>query len=115
MYDSQSNKRLARGVFIDYSKAFDTIKHDILLAKLEHYEIRGLALQICKSYLTDREHRVRIGETLSNSLTTNCGVPQGSIVGPVFFLLYINDMVNLPNIDSILYADDTTLCFSSTD
>ena len=80
---------------------------------MERYGIRGLALEIFTSYLRDRTHRVRIGKTVSDWLTINIGVPQGSLVSPIFFLIFINDLVNLScNFLPILYADDTTLLFS---
>ena len=118
-------------IFCDLSKAFDCVSHEILLSKLEHIGIRGLALKWFKSYLSNRSqftsitkpsnnsqsHNITLNNIRSTLASVNCGVPQGSILGPLLFNIYIND---LPQIDNnaanyILYADDTNIMFSSDD
>ena len=76
-------------------KAFDTIDHGILLQKLEHYVVRGIVNEWLKSYLFDRKHYVKYNECESDILNVQCGVPQGSILRPTLFLLYINDICNV--------------------
>jgi len=109
------DKRLVTiGVFLDLSKAFDTIKHDILLEKLVYYGIRGPALNWFKSYLTDRFQQVTYSKKLSRLTTILCGVPQGSILGPLLFLIYINDITKCSdNLLMYLFADDTTVFITS--
>ena len=95
---------------MDLSKAFDCVDHDILLSKLKRYGIHETALQWINSYLSDREHFVSWNQSHSSLLNLNIGVPQGSILGPVLFLIYSNDIVNSSNILSfVLFADDTTV------
>ena len=82
------------GIFLDLRKAFDTVDHSILLAKLYSYGIRGMAYDWFVSYLSNRSQFVSIGNTKSISKLTTCGVPQGSVLGPLLFLLYINNFSN---------------------
>ena len=110
------NKTFSCGVFIDLEKAFDTVNHDILVKKLEFYGIRGICNQWFSSYLSNRQQRVKLDGKKSSFLNITCGVPQGSILGPLLFLTYINDMKNSVK-HSILhhFADDTNLLCSDTD
>ena len=104
------------GIFLDLSKAFDTINHDIFLYNIEYYSFRGVALDWFKSYLSSRKQFVRYQMHDSNHKIINCGVPQGSILGSLLFILYINDIVNTTFLlELILFADDTTLLFSHQD
>ena len=108
------NKKYGCGIFIDLRKAFDTVNHEILLRKLEHYGIRGMAQNWFKSYLTNRKQYVSLNGESSELKQIACGVPQGSCLGPLLFLLYIND---LPNISEVLhfylFADDTNIYYEA--
>ena len=107
---------LSCGVFIDFKKAFDTIDHCILLQKLYHYGIRGIINDWFRSYLTDRVQSTQIGSEVSTKLTTACGVPQGSVLGPLLFLLYVNNLCRSSNkLSFYLFADDTNLLYADRD
>ena len=98
------------GVFIDLEKAFDTVNHNILLQKLSHYGIAGTALSWFTSYLTNRHQRVSLDGNVSDYKKIVCGVPQGSILGPLLFLVYLNDLHNaIKNCTTFHFADDTEL------
>ena len=108
--ESIENKKYGCGIFIDLRKAFDTVNHEILLKKLEHYGIRGIALKWFNSYLSNRKQYVYVNGVPSSLLDIKCGVPQGSVLGPLLFLIYINDLPNISNsFDFFLFADDTNI------
>ena len=97
-------------LFLDLSKAFDCLNHDILLFKLKYYGFQDSSFELMKSYLSNRRQYVSFDDVDSEYLTIDIGVPQGSILGPLLFLIYINDIQNSVNsFRPIIYADDTTL------
>ena len=96
-------------IFLDFSKAFDTLDHEILLYKLKYYGIKDKALFLFRNYLTNRRQYTELGGVKSNLSNIKTGVPQGSILGPLLFLLYINDIADITKyLKTIIYADDTT-------
>ena len=102
-------KNYVIGIFVDFTKAFDTVDHDIILSKLDRYGIRGHANDFFRSYLTNREQYTFVNGAKSETKRINFSVPQGSVLGPLFFLLYINDIYRAVD-DTIirLFADDTS-------
>ena len=108
------NKRFGCGIFLDLQKAFDTVNHEILLNKLEHYGIRGIALAWFHFYLNNREQYASVNGYNSRNLNVTCGVPQGSVLGPLLFLIYINAIPNTSfKLAFYLFADDTSIYFES--
>ena len=104
------------GLFLDFTKAFDTVNHKILLQKLDYYGIRGTALKWFDSYISKREQYVDFEGVSSTKKFISCGVPQGSILGPLLFLLYINDIANVSSLlFSLLFADDSNMFLSGKD
>ena len=92
---SIDNGKFGCGIFIDLKKAFDTVNHKILLTKLEHYGVRGSLLKWFETYLTNRRQYVYHNGVASDMGVMTCGVPQGSVLGPLLFLIYVNDLPNI--------------------
>ena len=110
------DQQITCGIFLDFSKAFDTINHCILLENLYKYGIQGLPHAWFSDYVTNRKQYVKVGSAESSLKTITCGVPQGSTLGPLLFLLYINDLPrSWTKLTFTIFADDTNMFYSSKD
>ena len=113
LYQSFDKSKFTLLIFIDLSKAFDTVDHKILTKKLELYRIKGCNLGWIESYLSNRKEFITYGDKQTNLETITCGVPQGSILGPLLFLIFVNDLHKVTKyLDPIMFADDTNLFYS---
>ena len=105
------SKNLTKCTFVDLKKAFDTVNHELLQKKCEHYGLQGTVLKMLESYLKDQLQYIKIEKAESEVKNVKCGVPQGSILGPLLFIIFLNDIPTLKSIEcqTILYADDTVV------
>ena len=111
---SMDNGQATCAVLLDLAKAFDSVNHDILFQKLEYYGIRGIALKLLASYFSCRKQFVSSESNDSSMPNVTLGVPQGSVLGPLFFLVYINNFHNSTDLEVRHFADDTLVYFAST-
>ena len=110
--ESLEKKKVCVALCIALKCAFDTINHNILEQKLDHYGVRGKALELLSSYLKGRKQFVKGDGIESLVLNVLCGVPQGRVLGPLLFIIYINDIVTCSGLNALLFADDAVLTLS---
>ena len=116
IYNALNNKKSCINILIDYSRAFDTVNHEILLKKLRRYGIQGNCLSLIASYLKDRSQSVCINGKISNNIVTNISVPQGSVVGPLLYLAYTMEIPLISNrFTTTMFADDCTLSIAGNE
>ena len=113
--DNMNKGKVTGAIFLDLKKVFDTVSHKLLLNKLHSYGITGNTLQWIESYLNNRSQAVNINSALSDFRNIDIGVPQGSILGPLLFIIFVNSLPDSVNCKCVTYADDTTLLASSSD
>ena len=113
IYDSFNQNKYTLVVFIDLSKAFDTVDHNILIDKLNSYGMKNNSLKWVSSYLSNRKQFMQAGAIKTSSFDIICGVPQGSILRPLLFIIYVHGLCSVSKIfEPIIFADDTNLFFS---
>ena len=115
IYKNLNDSLSSIAIYVDFSKCFDTLNRNILLKKMQRYGIHGVALELFKSYLDDRYQAVKVNGVTSQFKLINAGVPQGSVLGPILYLIYVNELPYISNqFSTCLFADDTTLIFENS-